>query len=309
MERIDPFSFFDFGKTLRGLTDISGEVATKKAFWPLYQADRAIADLLNGKPIPITVSSAKARAVAERISGIMDSHFRAKDDTGVSRIKFPDEKDSPIPSWIWDFLNDAVKEFETVFAEEMRETATYFVPRRGIYYTPALVDAADETFPPELLPFISEKAKADWKSAGRCLAFNLLSASGFHVARAVEGQLESYYQLFSGKNGHTLHGWHEYIQALETIAKKEPTPCPSAKTLAELDQMRKDYRNPIVHPRVVLKISDARMLFANGESLIIAMAQELAEISQNGLQQSLNLVGGEIKDDMKDAKDGSEPTE
>ena len=37
--------------------------------------------------------------------------------------------------------------------------------------------------------------------------------------------------------------------------------------------MKDDYRNPVMHPlRVTLTESDARMLFDNGESLIIAMA-------------------------------------
>jgi hypothetical protein len=178
-----------------------------------------------------------------------------------------------------------------VFAEEMRETATYFVPRRGIYHTPALVDAADETFPSELQGFIPQKAKDDWKSAGRCLAFNLLSASGFHVARAVEATLEAYYWLFSGKQGETLHGWYDYIKALRAVAEAKPSPCPQDKTLSELDQMREDYRNPIVHPRVVLSEGDARMLFANGESLIIAMAQEMCEAAK-GVQAGLVLIGG-----------------
>jgi hypothetical protein len=182
----------------------------------------------------------------------------------------------------------------------MRETATYFVPRRGIYWTPALVDSADETFPNDLLPFIPQKARDDWKSAGRCLAFSLLSASGFHVARAVEACLESYYGLFSGKPGATLHGWHEYITCLQKIAETKPTPCPLAKTLIELDQMREDYRNPIVHPRVVLSEGDARMLFANGESLIIAMAQELAEASK-GVQPALVLIGGKDGTDAQGA--------
>jgi hypothetical protein len=37
------------------------------------------------------------------------------------------------------------------------------------------------------------------------------------------------------------------------------------------------------------------MLFANGESLIIAMAQELCEASK-GVQQPLELVGGKNAD-------------
>jgi hypothetical protein len=157
-----------------------------------------------------------------------------------------------------------------------------------------------KTFPKDLQLFIPQKAKDDWKSAGRCLAFSLLSASGFHVARAVEACLESYYGHFSGKPGATLHGWKDYINALQKIADGNPTPCPLAKTLVELDQMREDYRNPIVHPRVVLSESDARMLFANGESLIIAMAQELAEASK-GIQPTLVLIGGKDGSDVEGA--------
>ena len=156
-----------------------------------------------------------------------------------------------------------------------------------------MVDAADQSFPAEVAPYIPDKSKADWRAAGRCLAFNLLSASGFHVARAVEGMVEAYYQFFSGNAGETLNSWNDYVKALEKIAAGNPTPCPAAKTLAELKQMKDDYRNPIMHPRVMLTEADARMLFDNGESLIIAMADEIrAAKQQGGIQTSLAVVGG-----------------
>lgn len=257
----------------------------------MWQAKAKMDSLLGGQPIPIGITDGKAREAVLRMNSLWNDRFQTKDAEGKSTLRFPDEKDAPINGWELNWIRSAVGEFETVFAEEMRETATYFVPRRGIYHTPALVDAADQTFPANLQMHIPEKAKDDWRAAGRCLAFNLLSASGFHVARAVEACLEVYYQLFSGKPGETLNGWKDYIIALEKLAAKKPTPCPSKKTLAELDQMREDYRNPIVHPRVVLTESDARMLFANGESLIIAMAQEIAEAAK-GVQQPLQLEGG-----------------
>ena len=291
VERINPFSFYDFGKEIHALVELTGSVSTRKAFWPLWQARNAMENLIKGQPIPIGISRGKAQAVLERIDSLFDSRFRAKDEKGEASIRFPEDGDEPISPWQIDWIKTVISEFETVFAEEMRETATYFVPRRGIYNTPALIDAADGTFPTELQPFIPQKAKDDWKAAGRCLAFNLLSASGFHVARAVEACLEAYYQLFSGKRGETLHGWKPYIDALTKIAEGSPTPCPLKKTLTELDQMREDYRNPIVHPRVVLSESDARMLFANGESIIIAMAQEIAEAAK-GVQPALALIGG-----------------
>ncbi|WP_314945930.1 hypothetical protein [Bradyrhizobium cosmicum] len=291
MERINPFSFYDFGKTIQTLVELTGNVASQRLFWPLWQAKGKMEELITGQPIPIGISEGKARETVRRMAALYNEKFQVLDADGKPTLRFPDEKEPPVNEWELNWIRLAIKEFETVFAEEMRETATYFVPRRGIYHTPALVDAADETFPADLRPHIPQKAKEDWKAAGRCLAFNLLSASGFHVARAVEACLEVYYQLFSGKPDETLNGWKDYIIALEKIAAKNPTPCPLKKTLTELDQMREDYRNPIVHPRVVLTESDARMLFANGESLIIAMAQELAEAA-NGVQPALQLEGG-----------------
>ena len=41
-------------------------------------------------------------------------------------------------------ITAALDRFETVFAEEMRDVATYFVPKRGIFDTKALVDSADD---------------------------------------------------------------------------------------------------------------------------------------------------------------------
>jgi hypothetical protein len=196
------------------------------------------------------------------------------------------------------WYSKSLKKFETIFSTEMSELSTYFVPQRGIYSTAALIDSADQSFPPDIFGHVPDKAKADWRAAGRCLAFNLLSATGFHVARAVEATLEVYYQLYTGKTG-PLSGWNDYIQALERVTTKGDKPAPAAKTLAELRQMKDDYRNPVMHPRVTLSETEARILFDNGESLIIAMAEEIKTIRQEGgVQPSLKAVGSDLDDEI-----------
>ena len=294
VERINSFSFYDVGKTFRSIEAAANEsTSPTDLFWPLQQAITAIDGLLCGKPIPLGISHAKAEAFRAHMQLIIDRHFTGTDPTGKKTFRLPDASTPPLEGWEMYIIRKALSDFETVFAEEMKEAATYFVPRRGIFWTPALVDTADEAFPEPLRGYIPQKTRDDWKAAGRCLAFNLLSASGFHTARAVEGTLEAYYQLFSGQPGATLKSWFEYVDALKKISSRNPTPCPQVKTLAELDQMREDYRNPIMHPRVVLTEADARMLFANGESLIIAMAQEIAEArSQGGVQLALASAAG-----------------
>jgi hypothetical protein len=105
--------------------------------------------------------------------------------------------------------------------------------------------------------------------------------------------MESYYQMFIGKPGKTLRGWDDYHKELDKIAKTNPTPMPEEKTLIEFDQMRRDYRNPIVHPRASLREADARILFNNGESLIIAMASEIKTVREaGGVQGTLAVVAG-----------------
>jgi hypothetical protein len=285
VERINSFSFYDVGKTFKSIEMLPDNAAVNDVFWAIYHAENAAAQLLEGKPIPLGISRAKATNLRDQLANFFNGRFTEVNAEGKRTIKFPGADTPPVQPWEYWTIKHALTEFETVFAEEMKEAATYYVPRRGIFWTPALVDTADECFPQSIVGHIPQKTREDWKSAGRCLAFNLLSASGFHTARAVEGTMEAYYQLFTGQPGATLNAWFEYTEALKKVTS---APAPQAKTIAELDQMRTDYRNPIMHPRVVLTEPDARMLFANGESLIIAMAQEIADVkAQGGVQLAL----------------------
>jgi hypothetical protein len=202
------------------------------------------------------ISRTATEELKKTIADIEDHHFTEVDDKGKKQFKMP-RADQKIPfyDWIWG-VRELIRKFETIFSTEMNGAATYFVPSRGVYSTAALIDFADKSFPENIFGHVPEKAKADWRAAGRCLAFSLLSATGFHVARAVEATLEVYYQLYTGNTG-TLNGWSDYLKALESVANSGAKPAPADKTLAELRQMKDDYRNPVMHPRVTLTENDA----------------------------------------------------
>jgi hypothetical protein len=285
VERINQFEFFELGETLQQIKTLEGQIDGHTAFFPIYRAHLAMQGVVDGKPLELTVSKGCATRLRDELWTFIDTHFRGLDGEGTRTWAIPVAGAPAIQAWRWSDCKTALTDFETIFREEMREAAIYRVPPRGIYDTGKLVDAADQSFPAEIAMAIPLKTKEDWKAAGRCLAFNLLSASGFHVARAVEGTIEAYYQQSAGiapdAKKATLHSWGDYIKALE--AAREATPpktalVPSEKVIAEIQQMKDDYRNPIAHPRIVLSEPDARMLFANGESLIIAMAQEIKAV-------------------------------
>lgn len=283
MEKVNAYAFYQLSRNLRSVAGLPDDALLVSAMWVISGAETALTGLIdNGQPIPLGVSLPQAKALRDAVA-YLNGQYMVDDGKGGKKWEWPKE-DARFPTWMLGHYRRSLETFETVFGAEMTEAATYFIPRKGIFFTPALVDKADETFPAELAPHIPKKSLDDWRSAGRCLAFNLLSASGFHIARAVEGILEAYYQTFTGKTG-TENGWHDYIKSLEKVDKE---PKPSTKTLAGLRQMKDDYRNPLMHPRVVLDESEARILFASGESLIMGMAREIKDAA------TLPLTGGAV---------------
>lgn len=279
MDRIDQYSFYYLGKTLQALASHTGEASPSKIFWDFISARSVVHNLTNGIPVPTSVSRVSCNNLQKSLDEINEEYFSEKNESGETILKFPTGNDSMIPEWRLDQYRRLLSRFETIFSAEMQEATSYFVPRRGIYSTVDLIDAADKTFPSNLFHIIPEKSKQEWRSAGRCLAFNLLSASGFHVARAVEGMIEAYLAHFAPSVDQSRMSWGNYIDELEKVRTVNSAKAPSEKAITELRQMKDDFRNPLMHPRVVLNESDARVLFANGESLIVLIAEEIRAAS------------------------------
>ena len=76
-----------------------------------------------------------------------------------------------------------------MFSTEVQIIVTYFVSKKAIYDTNDLIAREDEIFADNVCQHVSEQSKHDMREAGKCLAFDLATAAGFHIARAVEGTL------------------------------------------------------------------------------------------------------------------------
>lgn len=277
MEKINPYAFYVLGTELHPLTAISsneGKIAVKSLFFPLWNADIAMDRLLSGDLIKLDFSRSAAQTLKNRLHDMFVTHFL--DDKGD--IKFPSEGEEPyIWSWQWNSITAALSTFQTIFQTEMEKATTYQVSKKGIYSTVDLVESAEEVFPAELAPFVNQKTKDDIHAAGRCLAFNLPTAAGFHAARGIEGQMELYWQTFTKKTG-TCHGWQDYIDDLRKVMTAGIVPVPEERTVKMLELIKAHDRNPVMHPRdVILSDIDARILFSSAEGVIIAMAQEIKE--------------------------------
>jgi hypothetical protein len=143
---------------------------------------------------------------------------------------------------------------------------------------------------------MDERAAKDYNAAGRCLAFGLPTASGFHITRAVEAVLQQYYRAYlkdAAKDNPERWTWFDYVDALEKFADTAiVTPKPKDTTLGHLDQLRALERNKVIHPRADLDATTAFVLFNNCTNAIIAMAQEMKILAEGG--QQIEFKGVEV---------------
>lgn len=176
-----------------------------------------------------------------------------------------------------------------MLAAEFEKTATYLVEKTTSFDTSTLVENATLTLTKEVRDQLSPTAIEDYNAAGRCLAFGLHTASGFHVARATEAVMHLYCDAFLGQmRDEEKHTWGQLLNAL-TKCKGEIKPDKS--TIAILEQIKNVDRNDLMHPRKTLDLTEATRLFHLATGAIIAMAMEIRD--KNGLAGQGQLFSAE----------------
>jgi len=164
------------------------------------------------------------------------------------------------------YLSDGLRQFETVLNAELAQMDTYYVSQKGCYSTPHLILQAEIMFPHTIREFMPQESIEDVRQGGRCLAFELATASGFHFLRATESILHKYYDVISGGQSRPKsRNMGTYIDALEKV------PGIDEKVLSVLRQIKNLHRNPIMHPEAVLDMEEALTLLGIVQSAITTM--------------------------------------
>lgn len=147
-------------------------------------------------------------------------------------------------------LRRTVEGFAISFQDELDRIPMFTVVPKGNLDVHRLCEGMSNSYPQSVLELCDDFIKAEIDHAGKCLAFELPTACGFHILRAVETAMKGYIHAANGALPKvTQRNWSAYIQALEAI-----------KTNADvIDVLRilKTKRNPLMHPSDNLEISDA----------------------------------------------------
>lgn len=270
MDRAELHRVYELGGAIHGLTSANPETSLIEYFGMYLSAEKALDQLLSTDPqVKIDLCREAAVQLRKAIAAIEASRFYDK-----GSFKIPADKTDKL-SHDYYGLREALQNFEAVFRAEMQAAATYWVPKRGTHSTRDLVDAFERSFLPELHGTIGTTALAEYNSAGRCFAFGLWTAAGYHSCRAVESVLRLYYRAFTNKEEKEGQTWHVLIEALEAVTAE---PKPVDKTLFYLRQLKDNERNPLMHVRVVLDEQDADLLLSAAKIVIVHMARELISL-------------------------------
>lgn len=118
---------------------------------------------------------------------------------------------------------------------------------------------------------LEEIARIDFSSSCRCILFGEATAAAFHILRATESVLKTYYFHHKRTNRLKTPMWGPMTQQLRAKTKNKPP----ETLLNSLDLVRTAYRNPTQHPEAIYEIDSAQDLFGVCLDLMGKMCEEL----------------------------------
>lgn len=269
---IDQYPLYEVGGALGNLKVVCSRNSSTafEQLMALFKATHNVNRLLKGDLVELSYSRDTAQRLLAQIENTIPN-FRDQDG------KYDTDNARRLEDWQLSELRSLIEMFEHQFSAELKKTAAYAVPRRGIFDTEKLVDHAERHFSQAVLAVIGEMSITEFKASGRCLAFGLFSASGYHAMRATESVLRKYYDLFKGKPDRELTMGQMASQLDELARSEKESKRPAPRTASALKDIASFDRNPVMHPTAVLDEEDALSLFSRAQGAIIDMARELIE--------------------------------
>jgi hypothetical protein len=262
MLRVNANLFYELSVKIHPLTEVGHDTPLPSICFTLYEAKQWLEWFLSGRIVPLRVCQATGWELVTAIQPVLPKDFPAAGS-------WPTEGTLEYNGIL---ISTRAKDFETVFAAELQTLDTYVISQKGIYSTPDLIERADMALDEQVRKVISSNALDDFRQAGRCLAFDLNTASGFHAMRATEAVLRQYHGLVvKPTTGNPV----DMAQCINELRKAGA----DAKTLGILDQIRDLHRNTVMHPEAFLTPAEGLRLFDIAKSAISAMADQITAIT------------------------------
>ena len=180
------------------------------------------------------------------------------------------DKNAPLAPAVASLVVDQFVSLENVLFAEAITKRVYILPNRR-FNTGYLLADQKKLLKAGAFEKLEEVARNDFASSCRCILFGEATAAAFHILRATESVLKSYYFHHRRQKRLDRPMWGPMVEQLCAKAKHKPP----ESLLASLDLIRSAYRNPTQHPEAIYEIDSAQDLFGVCLDVIGKMTEEI----------------------------------
>jgi hypothetical protein len=124
-------------------------------------------------------------------------------------------------------------------------------------------------FPKAIREALNDRIRHEVQEAARCLEYEVHSAVGFHILRAVELVILDYFSIPGWERG-DANNWVAYAKALRRNAVHR-------KIVAMVERLATLHRNELMHAEAVLSAPEASALFALMQEVLPVMIADVAK--------------------------------
>jgi hypothetical protein len=225
-------------------------------------------------PVPL-LSKHEATNLATKFIGLSAAEFLEEHRTEA----IPDKDD----------LIFQIMRFIDLLAYDLETCDSYIITQKRAYDMKALIFNAQKILPASVIPELSTECIKDIQEAGRCLAFDLPTACGFHMFRALELVMLMYFPVLKiTAPSERKKGLGTYINLLEGKDEngkdKQDAPKVDTEITGTLRRLKK-HRNPVIHPELTLEEEEAESLFINVNDAIAQMVKDIKRLKDAQLPQ------------------------
>lgn len=272
MRVIDLPFFVELGSALEQARRVDTRGRLFDAFVALYRLRNQLGELMKGQLAKLTACGHDLSELMNMLNAFESRHFRDGEGNWTSPA------DDARSEFELNAIVAKIEQFRTVLIADLRIAASFTVTKSGIFDVNQLVNCARNVLPPSGFIALADETLKEIDDAGRCLAFNLPTACGFHCMRGVERVIKRYLADFlTAGEIDSMSNWGQYLAALENRYKGDAEPKPTAEAIALLRQIKEIYRNPVIHPDRTLSPAEAATLFHSTVAAISRVATEIAE--------------------------------
>jgi len=270
VRHLNIYSFYLIGKLLAPWGDVPKGATLGTLLVRTVGARVALGLLLRQEVLPIKSTAGAAKELSDAIDALMPA------DLNDVQIRF----NEPAPTAGIRRTQEALGRLEAALAKEPGFAHVYSATPKGVFDIERLIESADDAIIGALREVLPDVATFDIRQSGKCLAFELPTAAGFHILRAVEAIIKAYYKALTGSEWDADHSqsqrnWGRYIDGLKSAGAKP------AITGVLLD-IKDNYRNPLMHPEDSLELDEAAALFGIAVSVMSFMLREINSVLNPG---------------------------